>query len=39
MLAGSTAYFAVELLTGRYAFIGETPEADQKGMLLAKNQF
>lgn len=34
MPAGSTAYFAVDLSPGRYAFISETPEADKKGLLL-----
>jgi hypothetical protein len=34
MPAGSGAYFTVELSPGRYAFIGETPEAEKKGLLL-----
>ena len=34
MPAGSTAYFTVDLSPGQYAFISETPEADQKGLLM-----
>lgn len=34
MPAGSTAYFNVHLEPGRYAFIGEAPDADEKGLLL-----
>jgi hypothetical protein len=34
MPAGSTAYFTVDLSSGNYAFISETPEADKKGLLL-----
>jgi len=34
MPAGSTAYFSADLSPGRYAFIGETPDADEKGLLL-----
>lgn len=34
MPAGSTAYFTADLSPGRYAFIGEAPEADKKGLLL-----
>jgi len=34
MPADSTAYFTVDLSPGRYAFIGEAPEADKKGLLV-----
>jgi len=34
MPAGSTAYFKVDLSPGSYAFIGETPDADGKGLLI-----
>lgn len=34
MPAGSTAYFTTDLSPGRYAFIGEAPEADRKGLLM-----
>jgi hypothetical protein len=34
MPAESTAYFTVDFSPGRYAFIGEVPEADQKGLLM-----
>jgi len=34
MPAGSTAYFTVDLPLGDYAFIGEAPQADKKGLLL-----
>lgn len=34
MPPGSTAYFTADLSPGHYAFIGEAPEADVKGLLL-----
>jgi hypothetical protein len=34
MPAGSTAYITVDLSPGSYAFIGEAPEADKKGLLM-----
>jgi hypothetical protein len=34
MPSGSSAFFSVDLSPGRYAFIGEAPEADKKGLLL-----
>lgn len=33
MPAGSTGYFTVDLTPGRYAWIAEVPNAEQKGML------
>lgn len=35
MPAGETGYFKVNLTPGKYAFIGETDEADKKGLLMA----
>jgi len=34
MPAGSTAYLTVDLTPGRYAWISEVPNPDQKGMLV-----
>ena len=34
MPSGSNAFFSMNLSPGRYAFIGEAPEADKKGLLL-----
>ena len=34
MPAGSTAYFTADLSPGRYAFISEAPNADEKGLFM-----
>jgi len=33
MAAGETAYFTVDLAPGRYAWVAEVPQPDEKGML------